>query len=390
MTSLIATGMPRRRALLGLGAALCLGGQARADGGVLRVGPGHAVRSLAAAAKLAHDGLRIEVEAGDYLADVASWNSNDLSLVAVGGRVRLIANGAHAQGKGLFVIGGERVSVSGFDFVGATVPDTNGAGIRFERGSLRVSDCSFSQCEMGLLSNNDPDSRLIVENCEFAHAAARPGSGPAHLLYAGSIAQLTVQGCYFHHGRIGHLIKSRAALNHILYNRLSDEAGGRASYELEFPNGGRAVVLGNLIQQSAQTENPHLIAFGAEGYTHATNELWLAHNTLVDERLGGGIYLRVAPGAVKTVRVVNNLLVGSGRFSPEPGWDARNNPRAGPADLEPGWVLKPVSPLRGRTADPGTGPDGLRLRPGRQYQPSRGSRVLAGPAVWHPGALQSP
>ena len=35
-------------------------------------------------------------------------------------------------------------------------------------------------------------------------------------------------------------------------------ASGKASYELEFPNGGIAYVLGNIIQQSAQTENSQL------------------------------------------------------------------------------------------------------------------------------------
>lgn len=42
----------------------------------------------------------------------------------------------------------------------------------------------------------------------------------------------------------------------VLYNRLADGHGGRASYELEFPSGGTAVAMGNLIQQSATTDNP--------------------------------------------------------------------------------------------------------------------------------------
>ena len=124
-----------------------------------------------------------------------------------------------------------------------------GAGIRLERGSLSVKDCSFSRCEMGLLTNNDPNTQLDLQGCEFSFGE-RPGSF-SHLLYAGSIAKLSVSGCYFHHGMRGHLIKSRAALNHIFYNRLTDEIGGSASYELEFPNGGQALVIGNLIQQSS-------------------------------------------------------------------------------------------------------------------------------------------
>lgn len=343
------------------------------------------MRSLARAARLARDGMRIEVEAGDYRADVASWARDELSLVAVGGRVRLIADGAHVQGKGIFVISGRGVSIEGFDFIGARVPDSNGAGIRFERGSLRVRDCRFSECEMGLLSNNDPAAELVVENCEFSHASPRAGDRPAHLLYAGAIARLTVSGSYFHHGRIGHLLKSRAAVNHILYNRLTDEADGRASYELEFPNGGRAVVIGNLIQQGPRTENAHLISFGAEGYKQADSQLWLVHNTLIDQRPQGGIYLRAAVGAAR-VQLINNLLVGGRGLDPASGWLLRHNPEVGAQALVE-HALTPESRWRGSAVDPGPGPDELALRPARQYQHPHRSVALSGPAR-HPGALQ--
>lgn len=374
---------------------------------VLRVGPGEAVRTLAEAASRARPGMRIEVMAGDYLADVAVWRQDDLQLKAVGGRVRLIANGAHAQGKGIFVTAGQRISIEGFDFMGAQVPDTDGAGIRLEAGSLTVRDCSFSYCEMGLLTSNDPRVELLVEGCEFAHCRRAPGK-PAHLLYIGRIGSATVRGSYFHHAQTGHLLKSRAARSQILYNRLTDETGGAASYELEFPDGGVALVIGNLIQQSAQTENPHLIAFGAEGYKHPRNELWLVHNTLVDDRPSGGIYLRAAGGGA--VHALNNLLVGGGawlqgmargwlaelvrqdgRLPPGVAWDLRGNVEAErdalvqPSRFDyrpraPG-ALKPV-------ADAGPGPDGQPLRPTHQYRHPRAVEPLPAQGPLLPGALQ--
>lgn len=384
----------RRQLMLGMAGAAALSGvagAARSQTAVMRVGPSESVRSLASAAAKARPGMVIEVMAGDYVSDVAVWRHDGLSLKAVGGRVRLIANGAHAEGKGIFVTKGRGISIEGFDFLGATAPDTNGAGIRLETGTLKVKDCSFSRCEMGLLTSNFADVELEVENCEFFDCQRPPGK-PSHLLYAGAIGKLLVQGSYFHHGRTGHLLKSRAAVNHILYNRLTDEVGGRASYELEFPNGGVAVVIGNIIQQGSQTENPHLIAFGAEGYTHKRNELWLAHNTLVDNRPSGGVYLRVAPGAAQ-VRAYNNLLVGGGRFSTDASWDVRNN-------LEADWdafvqaarenyALKPGSRLRGRVIDAGRGPDGFSLKPIHQYQHPRGLLALNGAAL-QPGAVQQP
>ena len=91
--------------------------------------------------------------------------------------------------------------------------------------------------------------------------------------------------------------------------RLADESGGRASYELEFPDGGIAYVIGNIIEQSATSENPRIISFGAEGYTRPTNELYLINNTLIDNRPESGIFLTVSPGA-SVVTAYNNLLLG--------------------------------------------------------------------------------
>jgi hypothetical protein len=147
---------------------------------------------------------------------------------------------------------------------------------------------------------------LEVENSEFAYNQ-RP-DGHNHNLYVGQIARLMVSGSYFHHGHIGHLLKSRAEANYILNNRLVDGPDGTASYELEFPNGGRAYVVGNTIAQSTLTENRHLISYGAEGYKWPSNTLYLANNTLINP-LPNGVFLRVAPGA-DAVHDINNVRVG--------------------------------------------------------------------------------
>ena len=131
------------------------------------------------------------------------------------------------------------------EFRGAAVASKNGAGIRHEGGLLTVRNCVFERNEMGLLTWNSPSAELVVERCEFRYNAVRgpyqPGGRIGHQLYAGSIRRLMLRDSYFHGGAFGHLVKSRARENHILCNRLTDDAAGRASYELEFPNGGRGV-----------------------------------------------------------------------------------------------------------------------------------------------------
>ena len=356
---------------------------------VMKVGPGQAVKSLASAAAQARDGMQIEVDAGDYVGDVAVWTHSDLRLKAVGGRVRMMAGGQAAQGKGIFVTTGERIVIEGFDFSGCVVPDRNGAGIRLERGSLHLIDCSFHDNENGVLTSNDASARLEIDDCEFGTIVRRDGSN--HNCYVGKIGFLRVTGSYFHHGQSGHLLKSRAAVNHIFYNRLADGIGGAASYELEFPNGGQALVVGNVIQQSSGTENPHLISFGAEGYSWPGQALHLINNTLIDLRPSSGVYLRVSPGPAQ-VRVINNILAGNPTFKTDGYWEARNNFIV---DLNVfvlaargEYGLRADSPLRGRAIDPGQAGD-VSLQQTRQFLQPRGTLPLKSPAQ-HPGALQFP
>ncbi len=382
----------RRRLLIGATAALATS-RLRAQP-PLRVGPGLEIKTLAEAAQRARDGDVLEVQAGDYAHDVAVWPQSRLTLRAVGGRVRLIAEGASAQGKGIFVTQGERMRIEGFDFLGCRVPDENGAGIRLEKGSLFLKNCRFRDNENGVLTSADPNARLEAEDCEFGPVVRHEGQN--HNIYVGPIAYFRAQGCYSHQGQAGHLIKSRAAVNHIFYNRLTDELGGHASYELEFPDGGLAVVIGNVIQQSATTENPHIISYGAEGYRWPRNGLFLVNNTIVDQR-SAGIWLRASPlkdGVMPEVKLRNNLLLGNPYVGDSVLWqqwaaeqgnyvvDAKAFVNTAGMDF----TLKPNSSLRGKAVDPGR-LDELSLRQARQFAAPLGSNELRG-AARNPGAIQ--
>lgn len=323
---------PRRRHLLA--AAVVMAAPAvRARALVLRVGPGRDIKTLGEAARQARDGDTLEVDAGEYRGDVAVWPQSGLELRAVGGRVRLLADGRSIQGKGIWVMRGEQLQAQGFDFEQARVPSLNGAGIRLERGTLTVVDCRFFDNECGILTGNERATELTIERCEFGRQVRADGKN--HHVYAGAIGRLTVQGSSFHGARGGHLLKSRAQVNHVAWNRLADGTDGQASYELEFPNGGRALVLGNVIQQGPQTENPNIVSFGAEGYASAPHELVMAFNTLVNERRNGGAFLAMRPGADR-LRLVGNLLVGPGRLAADPAaamTELRDNPGLPLTDL---------------------------------------------------------
>ncbi|WP_051453195.1 hypothetical protein [Dechloromonas agitata] len=375
--------------LFALGAAtgmLLLAACAQAAGERLEVGPNKELKTLSAASMVAKDGDLIEVEAGDYVADVATWKQNEIVIRARNGRVRLVASGAAAEAKAIWVVRGGKLTVEGFDFVGAKVKDKNGAGIRLEKGRLSVVDCGFFDNENGILTGGDAESTLEIQNSEFGNNGH--GDGQSHNLYVGAIAMLKVTGSYFHHARVGHLLKSRAAQNLIYYNRLTDETGGRASYELEFPAGGLAYVVGNIIQQSSSTENPHIISFGVEGYRHPENRLYLVNNTLVDLRPKGGIFLRVKPGA--DVFAMNNLLLGSGSLDKAGPGEYKNNFNVDFDEfvrvLREDYRLRPSSALIGKAMAVNVA-GGIGLTPLAEYQHPRSIRRLQGGAR-NPGAIQ--
>jgi hypothetical protein len=303
------------------------------DPRIIRVGPGRSITRIAVAAQMAVDGSVIEIDAGDYVADVAVWSAAGLTIRGLGDRVRLIAGGADAEGKAIWVFRSPRATVENIEFVGARVADRNGAGIRLESGHLVVRRCTFWGSENGILASSEPGTQLEVENSEFGYNGA--GDGLSHAIYVGAIDSFRLTGSYLHHGNVGHLLKSRARLNRVEYNRLSDESGGRSSYEMEFPNGGIAEVVGNVVQQGSGARNSIMVSFGAEGYRWPRNELRFVHNTVVNDLKLGGSFLRVLPGA-QAVVLRNNLFVGPGKVDGSAVLDA-----AGDRDASWGDLLRP-------------------------------------------------
>jgi len=252
---------------------------------VLRVGPAERLRTPSAAAAIARTGDAILIEAGDYPGDTAVWPQNGLLLRGVNGRPRLLAGRVLAEDKAIWVIKGRDVVVENIEFYGARVADRNGAGIRAEGRDLTVRAAYFHHNENGILTNNDPESRIAVEFSEFANNGA--GDGYSHNLYVGRIANFTLRFSYSHHANVGHLVKSRARTNVIEYNRLVDGDAGLASYEIDLPDGGDAVVVGNLIEQSAQTQNSAMLSYAAESTKAARGRLLAVHNTFYSRKESG-------------------------------------------------------------------------------------------------------
>ena len=379
--------------MLSLALALALASFAT-SAATLAVGPNAPIRTIAAAARLAHDGDVVEIAAGDYRGDVAVWLQKRLTIRGVGGTPVLKADGRIAEGKAIWVIRDGDFTIEDIAFEGARAYAGNGAGIRFERGRLVLRRCRFTDDENGVLTGNVADSEVTIADSEFSHAPHREGS-LKHLLYVGQIARFTLTGSHLHQGFRGHLVKSRARESHVSYNLIDDGAGGRASYELEFPNAGTAYVIGNVIGQSAETENPALVSYGAEGPVWERNALYLVNNTLLSARTAGAWFLRVAterlPADIEVV-AVNNLTVGLGLFTlAAPGRFEANYPvlESALGDTQTlDFRLGAATLLKGAGVTPPV-VDGRSLAPTAEFALPVGTTPLAPRDAWTPGAFQS-
>lgn len=287
------------------------------------VGPDRALKTPSAAAALAGDGDTVLIDAGTYVGDVATWTQDDLTLRGEGGRAHLRAGGRSAQGKAIWVIAGDRTTVDRLEFSGATVPDQNGAGIRQEGAGLTVTRSWFHDNQNGILTGANPASDIVIRRSRFFRSGA--GDGYTHNLYVGAVRSLTVTGSYLWGADVGHELKSRAARNTIVGNRITDR-DSTASYSIDLPNGGRSLVAGNVIIQGPRSENSTLVSYGAEGFTDASRTLCVVNNTFVNRR-STGTFVGLAEGGRAHLR--NNLLVGPGELTNLAGVSARKNPRVG-------------------------------------------------------------
>lgn len=377
----------RRRRFLAL-AGVALPAWARSGSAVLEVGPGRRWATLGDALHAASASDTILLAAGDYRADVGVVTQSRLTIRGLGAGAIFHADGRDAEGKGILVVRGQDVVVENCEFRGARVPSGNGAGIRFERGRLTVRRCRFFDNEMGLLANNDPTQELVVEDCEFGDAPHHEGL-LHHLLYVGAIGDFTLTGSRFGEGWRGHLVKTRALRNQILYNRLDDGLTGEASYELEFPNGGHNLVVGNLIVQSPRSQNPSILSMGAEAHDGMDGSLVLAHNTFVNHGDHNGRFVHLWLERLRgnmPVRMANNLFAGPGDVSIAL-FDGGGNHRIDPDALRDAaggdYRLVAASPLIGTAV-----PLPSRESPHAEFRAPVGTRRLAPGLRLSPGALQ--
>ncbi len=260
-----------------------------------------------------NDGDIIEIDGGNYLgtACLANWQQNNLIIQGVNGRPHLQANGQYILGKGIWVFSGNNITVENIEFSGTTVPSKNGAGIRLDGIGMTVKNCYFHDNENGILATSGSvDGQILVEHTEFAFNGY--GDGLSHNIYVNNANKLIFRFNYSHHADVGHNLKSRADTNYIYCNRIMDEESGNSSRLIDLPNGGPAVVVGNLLMQGNNAPNNNLVGYGLEGLSSPVpHDLYFVNNTCVNKSLASCRFLQVQSGT-SLVHYTNNIFTGGG------------------------------------------------------------------------------
>jgi hypothetical protein len=244
--------------------------------------------------------------------------NNDLTIRGVHGRAVLNATGEYIQ-KAIFVLDGHDITVDNLEFTGAATPPgggDNGAGIKVEAGSnsapaggnITVTNSYFHDNQDGYLSNSTgpgiaswfvPNSFTMLKYDDFYRNGA--GDGESHNIYIGADlylqAKFTLEYSKSRDSFIGHLVKTRAPYNYILYNQISDSVGA-SSYSLDFCLGGTSYVIGNILYKATATNpnaNYNMMIF-ADVYDNAVSDpeyavpnqdLHFQNNIVIDDNQNG-------------------------------------------------------------------------------------------------------
>lgn len=250
----------------------------------LTVGADKQFRTVSSAVVASRNGDVVAIDAGTYANDFATI-SKAITLRGVGGMAHIAATVAPPNGKAILTTQADvvldRIELSGAAFDNGIAGASNAAGIRHEAGDLTLLNSYIHDNEMGLLAAPSPGTNIAIRNTEFG--ATRQSDGTLnHALYVNNVQSLTIENSYFHEAADGHEIKSRARSTTITGSRIQDEDGG-AAYTIDLPNGGRAHLANNVIQQGPNTQNPAVVSFGAEGGIHPASSLTMTGNVVVND-----------------------------------------------------------------------------------------------------------
>ena len=353
----------------------------------LTVGPGQTYATPCAAIAAASPGDTVAVSpAPSAYTDSCEVNVASLTIQGVGGQPKVDLSGTQdpADDKGIYVINASNVTIDNMELTGANVDlnnGLNGAALRVQGDGVTVTNCYIHGNQDGILATPAaPGYSLTVEYTQFdgnGLGAGCDNGGCTHNIYLGANNGVVFQTFLFAFNWShdiasdtadkGHLLKTRAQNNYILYNALLGETG-HDSIELDIPNGGLSVVVGNVLEKGPSSDdNPNVLSYGEEGLSNPVAQLYVVNNTFVSDYSSSVTFITVASGGTLTAH--NNLFNGAGTPSSTGSLSADNLSPSNPLFADPttyDFHLQSGSPAIGQGVAPG-GAGAFSLTPVFEY-----------------------
>ena len=257
----------------------------------LQVGPGREFKVPSAAARVAQDGDRVVIDAGEYY-DCAFWRANGLTIEAAdpADPRGVVLTDKACGGKASFVLSGSDTILRGLTFTRIRVPDGNGAGIRAEGRNLVIERCAFTNNQTAILSLDYPSGHMIIRDSSFSANGACDDGECLGTLYIGRLARLRVERSSFRNPRgsqsgdgeprAGAHIRSNASSVELIGNRIEDGDGASSALVI-YPAHGSLLMSGNILEKGPRTTNARAAIFTGSGWGHA-DSLVFRHNTLIN------------------------------------------------------------------------------------------------------------
>lgn len=293
---------------------------------VLTVGVDKKFATLSAAIRASHNGDVILIDSGTYTNDFATVTTR-ITIQGVGGMVKLVATVPPPNFKGILTVDND-VTIKNVSFSGCAIPDAeggNGAGIRYEGGRMTLVNDAFIGNQNGILAPPvlpGLTNTITIDHCLFSGNGS--GTGYTHNLYVGAVESLTATNSIFENAKVGHEFKSRALASDIENNIFRDGPTGTASYDIDLPNGGAAIVKGNLIEKGPNAQNDAMIHFGGEGIPYAGSSLLLEGNRFVNDKGAAAVGVLNQTAISVTVRGNSFASIAPSQIARGPATETQN------------------------------------------------------------------
>lgn len=256
---------------------------------------------LATAIKRLKNGSLVQIGTGVYNEPVLI-NADDVIVEGIGD---VTFERASVNGKGLFLIKGQRTTLKNIQCRDVQVGDGNGSCVRLEGKNLTLQHVYFHSSQSGILETSQSGGTVTIidsrfEQLGFAGQAHGIYLNTADLVFNNSLMLATKDG--------GHGIKTRGNSTQISRSILAT-LGSNDSRLIDVSHGGFLQVVDSVLQEGPNSQNFQLIGFGLEGLKPSVNQVVMQRNLVLVDRTNPGQLIKTADNSVK-MDITSNVFIG--------------------------------------------------------------------------------